>query len=289
MARFDGKERIDPIIVPMIPYPGLVKIETIGDGSCLFHAILRAYGLDYFNTKNIHARQLYAKQLRHELADLLIKINPYTGRSYYDSLHNGTLREFSENVKEYSLYNMYNELRSNSAVGNVYHELISNYLNLDIYLIDILKGDVYPTTSDLNCLYKNRNSIFIAVVPGHFEVIGVKDACGSIGTHFGQHPFVDTVRKRLEVVVKSKIEYQPEVCIGRSPDITPPQLQLTPPQLQLTPPQLQLTPPQLQLTPPQLQLTPPQLQLTPPHFSTYVSWVPSQSSTYVSWLPQYSH
>ena len=123
----------------------------------------------------------------------------------YDTLSKGTLREFSENVTDYSLNNMQKELKTNSAVDNVYIELVSNVFDIDIYIFNLTKEDIYLTGTDFNLYYKERNSIFIGYIEpfgensvGHFEVIGLKNN-GNINTFFRHdHSFVKYIRNRYK-------------------------------------------------------------------------------------------
>ena len=94
-----------------IEYPGLIRITTIGDGSCFFHSVLRAFSKTYLELNTIQDRIAYSKILRNLLADSLMEIDS-NGKMLYDNLSKGNLREFSKYSPEYELGNLVSELKS---------------------------------------------------------------------------------------------------------------------------------------------------------------------------------
>lgn len=184
-------------------YPNMVRIRTDPDGSCFFHAIAKAYFEPYIigklNDKPLNRKE-FVKKLRKDLSvKLKSKVDPTDPESpiYYDILSRGELREFSKSVPAYTLENMVKELNSNRPVDNVYNEFISDQLDKDIYILDMLKRDVYITGYDDEILYKNRPSIVLLYLPGHYELVGLDDH-GIIKTLFDpNHPFIETIRRRI--------------------------------------------------------------------------------------------
>jgi len=162
-------------------HPNLVRIRTPLDGSCLFHAIAKSYFKPYITGRIDHRsfnRKDFITKLRKSLSIKLgTKINPSDPYSptYYETLSRGQLPIISKQkgLEKYSLENMQKELDSNQPVDNIYNEFISNQLNKDIYILDAVKKDVYITGFDDDILYKNRPSIVILYIPGHYELIGV--------------------------------------------------------------------------------------------------------------------
>ena len=124
---------------------------------------------------------------------------PYdvTSPTYYDVLSRGQLSEFSKSVPAYSLENMQRELDSDRAVDNAYNEFISDQLEKDIYILDGIKRDVYITGYDDEILYKNRPSIIILYLPGHYELVGL-EINGIIKLLFDpDHDLIQTIRSRM--------------------------------------------------------------------------------------------
>lgn len=184
-------------------YPYMVRVRTPADGSCFFHALAKAYYIPYrngaINGTAINRHQL-VKTLRRDLAMKLGQpadpTNPQ-GSTNYDLLSRGHLRDFGKAVPKYSLDNMKKELNSTSAIDNVYNEFISNQLRKDIYLLDGENQDVLVTGDDDDILYKDRDSIVILYIPGHYELVGIQNG-NRIETHFlPTHPFIQAIRNRM--------------------------------------------------------------------------------------------
>jgi hypothetical protein len=187
-------------------YPGMVRIRVPTDGSCFFHSIAKSYFKPYIMGSlngNPLNRNDFIVKLRKDLANKLAsKVNPLDPQSpiYYDTLSRGNLREISQSLPNYSLENMIHELNSNHPVDNVYNEFISNQLNKDIYLLDLVNQDIYITGSDDDILYKNRPSIVILYIPGHYELVGIQNR-DSIETVFeSTHPFIQAIQKRKKSI-----------------------------------------------------------------------------------------
>ena len=186
-------------------YPGMVRIRTIADGSCFFHAIANAYCEPYRTgvlTGGIPIdKKQFVKCLRYDLSlKLAEKINPLDPSSpiHYDTLSRGELRNFAKMVPEYTLENMRKELDSSAPVNNVYNEFISNQLNKDIYLLDAVKKDVYLVGRDDDILYKGRDSIVLLYTPGHYDLVGVLQGNGIPATLFkSDNPFIKALQSRI--------------------------------------------------------------------------------------------
>ncbi len=182
-------------------FPEIILIECIGDGSCFFHAILNAVDETY---KEIDTKEkiIQAKEFRSYLArNLELKID---NTIFYDKLSRGNLREFGKNIPEFSLNGMKKQLLSNDWVDNKYNELISNTLNVDIYLIDAKTADLYVTGDDIDILYFNRPSIVILYSSSHYDLIGYKEN-NKINTIFNpKHRFIVTLQRRLNILLNTK-------------------------------------------------------------------------------------
>ena len=179
-------------------FPGMVKISTIGDGSCLFHAVINSFFSPY-RTGILNGTPLnrveFVKKFREELADKLGETSP-TGVRYYDMLSRGQLHKFAETMPSFKLENMQTELRMGGAVDNRFNEFLSMVLNKDIYLLDAEKKDVYVTGLDDDILYLDRDSIVVMINGGHYELVGIKN--DNITTLFSwKDPFIVQIRQRL--------------------------------------------------------------------------------------------
>ena len=168
-------------------YPTAVRINTIGDGSCFFHALALSYCKVYREGDNAFKRS-FVTQLRQQLALAL--------KDKYNTLSRGQLLSMSKDMDKYTLQNMENELKSSSAVDNLYLELCSEVMEKDIYILDAVTRDIYRLGKDNDLLVKNRDSIVIAYLPGHYELVG-DEQNGFIRTLFPYtHPFIQAIKSR---------------------------------------------------------------------------------------------
>lgn len=186
-----------------LDFPELEIIRTQGDSHCFFHCCLYATSAEYQELKAPEKTQ-QAIEFRKYLSRVLeMDIN---GKIVYDKLSRGNLREFGEAVPEFALENMKRELCSSEFVDNKYNELVSNTLNVDIYLIDSKMQDFYCVGGEEDLLYHNRPSIVILYNEdgAHYDLIGYRDA-GKLKTIFSwDHRFIKCIRKRFNVILGKK-------------------------------------------------------------------------------------
>lgn len=181
-------------------YKGMYRKRVIGDGSCYFHSIIDAYFLPVrtgFLDGKLFNRFDFVKKFRFDLSNMLSLPRPgYDGKTYYETLSRGKLKDRSKSGLPVSLSDMVEGLRSNNPVGYIYHELISDILSLDIYILNYEKKDIYMIDSDF--YYKDRKSIVILYIPGHFEVVGVMRS-NELKTYFEpQDDFIRKIRSRIK-------------------------------------------------------------------------------------------
>ena len=182
----------------------LIRIRTDMDGSCFFHALAKAYFKPYILGKIDNEpfdRKEFIKNLRKDLSK---KLGMKKGnKTYYELLSKGELAKTSKEMPQYSLENMQKELDSYSPVSNIYNEFISNQLNLDIYILNSETKDVYMTGTDEILLYKNRRSVVILYLPGHYELIGVMYKDGVETVFSPNSKFIGKIRKRMKELIKT--------------------------------------------------------------------------------------
>ena len=172
----------------------LVRVGVPLDGSCYFHAIAKAYFKPYIMGKvgeGVFDRSEFVRNLRKDLSLALPAV--------YSKLAHGELLEISKTVPKYSLQNLQKELDSNSPISNYFNEFISDSLNIDIYVLDAKTKDVYMFGADLNLLYKNRKSVVLLYLPGHYELIGLLHPNSNVETYFSPtHPLIKKIRERID-------------------------------------------------------------------------------------------
>lgn len=172
---------------------GLVRLPAIGDGSCFFHSILLGVSDSYSSLSDRDKRRM-ASNLRRKLSEEL-------DEEKYKSLSNGELENISKSLKKHidlSLDGLKGELDSNNFVGQEFIELVSNELDIDIYIIDIDKGDLYRL-GDTNIYLKNRPSVILGYSEraSHYDLIGLKES-GEVITLFDPRHEVIEALKRLK-------------------------------------------------------------------------------------------
>jgi hypothetical protein len=171
-----------------------VRIGAIGDGSCMFHSILQGFNKSYINS-SVQDKIKITRQFRNDLSEILVeKIN---GKVCYKALSRGSLEDFSKVVPETSLENMKRSLSSNEWGDVRFLELISNVLNVDIYVIWSETKDIY-NLGDKDLYYKNRDSIIILNSGNfHFDTIGLKTKNGNRTLFDKNEPVIKQLRAKL--------------------------------------------------------------------------------------------
>ena len=165
--------------IESLPY-NFVTIDTIGDGSCLLHAILFSFNRSYRNG-NYLSRIKMVHGLRRNLAEVLEEQE--NDKTYYQNLSRGEIEEISKFLGDMKLDNMKRHLCSSKWLNIFYLELISNQLNIDIIIINEKNRKIYET-GDNELLLKNRNTVLINYIEdAHFESIGLETYEG-ISTFF---------------------------------------------------------------------------------------------------------
>ena len=193
-----------------IDYPNLRLIETIADGSCFFHSILKATNVNYFNDNH---KSNYALNFRKSLAEKLTdesNTKDKSDKSIYQTLSRGSLPELSQNLPEFSLEQMQFQLSNHISVDNRFNELVSNELNIDIYILDSETGDLYITGDDADILYFDRPSVVLYYSPGHYRLVGVyeeSDGMSDITDFFHYtHSFIVYLKNRMNILLNSRIK-----------------------------------------------------------------------------------
>ena len=178
------------------PYT-LFVIPSIGDGSCFLHSVLRAISPDY-TEKNTKERIEMVIEVRKDLAEMIDKpVEGSEGKTYYELLSRGQLKELSETFDEIKLEEMKKFLRSKDWFSLLYVELISNVFDIDIYIINHCKKNLYVGDNEL--LFKNRKSIIIGYHDEkHFDTLSIKDKNGEKRTYFSPtSPVIDKLKLML--------------------------------------------------------------------------------------------
>lgn len=181
MYRYLGEDQVEqlqwadsPLKLPVELTGILYRIGVKGDGSCYFHSILRAFNATYIN--NPELRTSYTVAFRSELVPKL--------RKHYESLGDGNLKEFGDVSPEFSLAELSKLLNSMSAVGDSFRELISRELDINIFIVDILRRDLYVSGDNVSTMYSPRPSVVLLYLPGHYETVALKGKDSQLHGYF---------------------------------------------------------------------------------------------------------
>ena len=143
----------------------MYSLNTIGDGSCMLHAIFQCFNSDYLNLKDDYEKMLMVHDFRKFLSEQLdVDKN-------YEKLSRGEITEISNNIPQLNKENMKRYLNSSKWLNIFFLEYISNILDIDIYIYDDTTKEIYKTGDD-EIYFKGRKSIIIRYYrEAHFESI----------------------------------------------------------------------------------------------------------------------
>ena len=171
-----------------------VKISAIGDGSCMFHAILQSFNRTY-NLVSTPKKRAICREFRNDLAVVLGE--EIQGKVCYDQLSRGDLQSFAQVVPSASLSNMQKALKSNEWGDMRFIELISNLMELNIVILDYGTREIYHT-GDFELLFRPRDTIIIAVTNNvHFDTVGVKTPSGVRTLFSYNEPVVQRILSKM--------------------------------------------------------------------------------------------
>jgi hypothetical protein len=187
------EEKKDNFPIKHIHIKNIVIIQSIGNGDCFFHSILYSVNKDYAKSND---KVQMAQKFRTELSEYL--------PSVYDKLSRGQLKDLSKDVPEYSLENMKKKLKSQQYVGHEFNELVGLFANIDIYIIDASKEDVY-ITGDEDYLIKDRDSIVLYYKNNHYNLLGIREDNGEISDFFCHDDmFIQLIKERIKNKTKKE-------------------------------------------------------------------------------------
>lgn len=177
-----------------------VSFDTLGDGSCLLHSILFCFNKKYRNG-NIMERLKITKNLRNCFSKVLEETNKETNKTYYEELSRGEIKNLSKFLPEMRLDFMQKYLNSQNYLNFYFLELISNQLDIDIYIINSEDGTIYMN-GDKDLFYKNRKSVIIKYIDQvHFESVGFKGE--KIETLFDKNCYII---KELRNIIDKRVD-----------------------------------------------------------------------------------
>jgi hypothetical protein len=193
-------------------YPDMMRIGTPPDGSCFFHAVVKAFHIPYQNgyiesdgkLEYINRRE-YILKLRKELSIILGQPSnslDHNSPTNYDLLGRGEIKILGKTQKEFSFEKMQENLANSVPVGKEIIEFVSDQIDKDIYILSANEEDVYFSGDDESLLYKRRDSIVILSIEDHYETIGVVENDKIVTRFASDHSFIKYIRQRIRSRVR---------------------------------------------------------------------------------------
>jgi hypothetical protein len=203
--------------IPYLNFPNMVSLKTPGDGSCLFHSILKAYNKiaieEKIGNNPIQISDFIRSTFRELLSEYLSNTSQH-GVEIYKLLNENDFDKNSSSIVELSKEYMENELKSANAVNfDYYCELLIRFCEKNIFVIDFEKQGVVLTGS-INDKMRNDSwpCVVLLFVPGktsigHYETLGYIDTDG-LHTFFSMsNVFIRCILYRAKLLNElSKIE-----------------------------------------------------------------------------------
>jgi len=150
-------------------------IRTIGDGSCLIHAILQGFSMKYNNLNSDNEKSKLVRETRFHLSEILeVPLKNYNNKKIYQILSRGELEEISKELPEASIEYMKKYLNSSNFLTLQYVELLSEIFDINIIFISEKEKDIYYS-GDNELLFKDkRDTVFINYIDeAHYETLKI--------------------------------------------------------------------------------------------------------------------
>lgn len=185
-------------------YENLVRIATIGEGSCFIHAVLKGFYRAYQENNLALSRLNTAAKIRRDLAITLGMEDPqYPGHTYWETSARGAFpRMVMQQINDedlvrqlgldYSLAGIQRLLNSTSWLGDEVYSFISNALNIDIYILRATRSNLFPHVHTRRPEI-NRGGIVVIGNTHHYEVLAVNTDAGFQTVFYPGDPFLDAL------------------------------------------------------------------------------------------------
>jgi len=219
-----GDDTYRPMTVPW--YQNVVRIAAIGDGSCFFHALLKAYLTIYQDNASYDFRTNFVAKFRRDLAYLLqlptgateaspeveglrkelatLSRKPLEAPTYYETTANGAFLEFflqqlkgapirdeQGTIIDFSLAGMQKLFNSNQDVGSEVYQYVAEITGVDIYVAIGYTDNLKPFISTARKGGLVRPAVIIVGNKHHYEVVGIMKPEGIQTVFFADDPFLE--------------------------------------------------------------------------------------------------
>ena len=164
----------------------MVRIATIGDGSCLLHAVCKALYPEYQNCDRLAFRSHFVLELRYVCSLALGWQNPEDpkGRTFYESMGDGAVADMArdyvpvpdEPINDFSERGLRELLQSTRQLGDEVYALLCELLYVNLHFVRLSSFDLHKHISVMHPTQAARcpNIIILVLEHHHYEVIGVQ-------------------------------------------------------------------------------------------------------------------
>ena len=177
----------EKINIKWYPNENVVRIGTIGDGSCFFHAVLGAYYQPYQNNDQYKFRSDLVKRLRRDLAYILQLKDPQRpDKTIWETAVDGQFMElYNQQMMgldftsvfgvpiDFSLEGLQKLFNSMDYLGNEVYQYASDLLGIDIYIMRGTNKNLYPY-QNTSKEFINRKAVVITGNGCHYEIIAIE-------------------------------------------------------------------------------------------------------------------
>jgi len=207
-------------------YNNLVRIATIGDGSCFIHAVLKAFYKPYQENNNAEYRISLVENIRNNLANILLltryqyaeimKLQEpiFPNNTYWASTSNGSyprllMKELKDEnlVKilrvDYSVNGMIHLFNSYARLGDEIYKYLSDIFNINVIILQANKDDLYYVSTSY--APKSDNTVVIIGNTEHYEVLAIDTDKGLKTVFSSNDPFLITLINKFPGAKKENI------------------------------------------------------------------------------------
>jgi len=173
---------VEPVQCSWYKEHPVVRIGTIGDGTCLLHAILQGYNPDYQTA--VPKRRAYATRLRTALAEFITLKDPEVpGKSFYESAGDGVV------AAVVPLGALQTLLQGSAYLGDETYALIGLCLGVNIYVVRATGTELHKYTSYIHPLRRQWTVVLNGTV-NHYETVGLRTPEGIQTAFVPEDPFI---------------------------------------------------------------------------------------------------
>lgn len=168
-------------------YPNIIRMATLGDGSCYLHSILLGFDIWYQENNSVEERIEYVKNLRRDLALGLKDIDPTsTDLTYYQTSADGSWTDLAKSnvtfdsrgkTYNYSLESLSELINSGEYLGDEIFDYFNRQLNVDVWIFEAYIDHLVP----INRPDTGKKIVIVISIGNHYELLAIKRSDRKLG------------------------------------------------------------------------------------------------------------